>query len=422
MEKFIIDPGRRLSGEIKVQGAKNSILPILAAALAVGGVSVIHNCPRLCDVEAELEILRLLGCGVAFSDSTVTVDSTNAVNRAVPEALMSGMRSSVIFLGALLSRFGSAEMSIPGGCKIGRRPIDYHVNALEAMGAQTECAQDGALYSSAGEGLHSAVVTLPFPSVGATENLMIAAAKARGETVIGNAAREPEIADLARFLNLCGADIKGAGTDTVYINGVKTLSGCEFSVVPDRIMTATFMAAAAVTGGRLKLLGTRPDHLGAVTEPFRRSGCRVRVHADTIDIKAPGRLNGMGIIRTQPYPGFPTDCQAVFTAMAAAAKGDTVIVERVFENRFMHIGALRRMGAAIETENNTVAIIEGRGGLRGAVMDAPDLRGGMALCVAALAAGDRSEVGNIGLIDRGCESFEGCLSSLGADIKRVDGP
>ncbi len=420
MEKLIIDGGRRLTGELKVHGAKNSVLPVLAATLAVGGECVVHNCPMLCDVKAELEILELLGCSVEQENGTVTVDSSLAEGCPVPERLMHEMRSSIIFLGAMLSRFGKAELSIPGGCNIGKRPIDFHLSVFRKMGARCEQNENGSLFCEAPDGLKGANVILPYPSVGATENAMIAACTARGKSVIENAAREPEICDLAAFLNNCGAEIYGAGERTIIIEGGKRLHGSEFSVISDRIVAATLMAACAVTGGKISLDNVNIRHLEPVLPYFIFSGCSVGVRHGGITFKAPGRLKSMGVIRTAPYPGFPTDCQAVFMAMASIANGVTVITERVFENRFLHVEGLKRFGARIETENNAIAVIEGVRRLYGAEACSTDLRGGTALAVAALAARGKSVITGMNHIDRGCERIENCLTALGADAKRVN--
>lgn len=418
MERLIIDGGKRLGGELTVQGSKNSALPIIAATLAVSGTSVIHNCPELSDVLAELNILRVLGCKASFLGSTVTVDSACADACEIPAALMKEMRSSIIFLGALLSRFGKASVSVPGGCNIGSRPIDYHLSLFREMGVKTQADEHGNLLCECPDGLHGAHINLPYPSVGATENAILAAVGARGKTVIENAAREPEIVDLASFLNRCGASIYGAGESTVIIGEAEKLHACEYTVIPDRIVAATYMAAVAVTGGRALLKGVEEAHLEPVLAFFKSSGCSTHFIKDSLRIHAPARLSGMGVIRTGPYPGFPTDCQPVFMAMAAAANGVTVVTERIFENRFRHAEALRRLGAHIEIENNAVAIIEGAAPLFGAEMTATDLRGGTALAVGALAAHGRSIITGLHHIDRGCERIESCLAALGAQIKR----
>ncbi|MBQ4338753.1 MAG: UDP-N-acetylglucosamine 1-carboxyvinyltransferase [Clostridia bacterium] len=420
MERLVIDGGKKLKGEITVQGAKNSVLPVIAATLAADGVSVIHNCPMLCDVTAELDILRLLGCEVEISGSCVRIDSTKATRCEIPENLMREMRSSIIFLGSLIARFGCARVSVPGGCDIGERPIDYHLALLEKMGVRTVCGCDGCLRCECPDGLHAARITLPYPSVGATENAILAAVKAKGTTVIENAAREPEIADLADFLIKCGARIDGAGERTIIIEGVKRLEACEYSVIPDRIIAATFMSAAAVTGGKITLRKVCPEHLAPVLPCFEASGCAIKSYSDCVTVSAPKRLKSMGVIRTNPYPGFPTDCQAVVMAMACVADGVTVITERIFENRFRHVAPLRRFGAQIETENNAVAIIEGKESLNAAKACSTDLRGGTALVIAALAARGRSEITGLHHIDRGCERIENCFSGLGGQIKRLD--
>ncbi len=419
MEKYIINGNHMLSGDLTVQGSKNSALPILAATLLTNGTSTLCNVPELTDIQAEIRIAGLLGCRISFSNHTLTVDTAAVHPCPIPQELMGALRSSVIFLGAMLARFGEASVSFPGGCGIGSRPIDYHLALLEEMGAVVECENGERLHCTAPDGLHGADITLPYPSVGATENALLAAVTAKGKTVIDNAAREPEIEDLARYLNRCGARIHGAGERTVIVEGVASLSGCTHTVIPDRIMALTYAAAAAVTGGSALLRGVNPLHLSPVLPYLEKAGCRIRTGSDSLFIKAPRRLQSMGVIRTGPYPAFPTDCQPLFMAVSAVAHGVTVVTERVFENRFLHVDAMRRFGAAIETENNAVAIIEGVNRLYGARAEAPDLRGGAALVLMALAAEGQSTVSGLHHIDRGCENFQQSLTALGADITRA---
>lgn len=418
MEKFIINGKRRLSGDLTVQGSKNSALPILAATLLTQGTSALHRVPALTDIEAERQIAALFGCRTTFEDNILTVNTDCLHPCEIPPQLMGALRSSVIFLGAALARFGKATLSFPGGCTIGSRPINYHLALLEEMGATVECAGD-TLHCTAPNGLHGADITLPYPSVGATENALLASATAKGKTIIDNAAREPEVVDLADFLNRCGARIFGAGERTVIIEGVPSLQGRAHTVIPDRIMALTYAAAAAVTGGTALLRHVNPLHLSPVLPYLEAAGCRIHAGHDELYIKSPRRLQGMGVIRTNPYPAFPTDCQPLFTAVAAVAKGVTVITERVFENRFLHVEPMRRFGAAIETQHNTIAVIEGVNRLYGAHVEATDLRGGAALVLLALAADGQSTVSGLHHIDRGCEHFAESLTALGADITRT---
>ena len=400
-----------------MQGAKNSALPILAAAAAVKGKSVIHHCPDLSDVESTLHILEYLGCAVSRQGGTILVDSSAMTGCCVPEQLMREMRSSISFLGPLLAAAGRAELSQPGGCPIGRRPIDIHVDAMRALGVHIS-EEEGSLVCDAGGGLRGARFELPFPSVGATENLMIAAATAQGATVITNAAREPEIVDLAEFLNACGACIHGAGDSTIVIDGVPRLHGAEHTVIPDRIMAVTFLCAAAITGGELLLRDAQLSHMDAMLAALGHAGCRLRRCSNGgVHLRMQGRLRHLPALRTMPYPGFPTDAQAVFIALASVAEGTSMVAETIFEDRFRHVEQLREMGASIRVEGR-VAVIDGMTRLHGARVDACDLRAGAALVTAGLAAEGETRVRNIEYIDRGCYRLEEDLRALGAVIAR----
>ena len=418
MSYLHIKGARPLKGECGVQGAKNSALPILASAVLVNGESVIRSCPRLSDVDATVKILKHLGCAVSVSDDTVVINSDGASGWDIPYPLMREMRSSVIFLGAILARQGKVRLSAPGGCEIGLRPIDLHIGAMKKLGAAVDDSS-GIITCEAPEGLSGADITLSFPSVGATENIIIAACTAKGNTVIYNAAREPEISDLADFLNACGARIRGAGEGTVYIEGVKKLTGTLHSVIPDRIAAATLMCAAAATRGDIKLNGIIPAHLGPVINVFEEAGCSVECRPGSVRLKAPERLNAVPVIRTMPYPGFPTDIQAPVTAMLALAKGTGVMIETIFESRYKYIGELLRFGAKIRVDGR-MAVTEGVESFTGASVIAPDLRGGAALVIAGLAAHGDTEIADIRHIDRGYEKIELTLCSLSADVKRTD--
>ncbi len=418
MDKIIINGNRRLNGEITVQGAKNSVLPILVATLLVNGVSVIHNCPILSDVEATIKILRYLGCIVTREGHTVTVDSTNVNRNDVPDNLMREMRSSIVFLGGILGRMGKAVLSTPGGCEIGLRPIDLHLSSMEQFGA-TVTTENGFIVCSALEkGLIGTRITLSFPSVGATENIILAAVLAKGTTIITNAAREPEISDLADFLNRCGARIHGAGDSTVTIEGVSGLHSTEHTVIPDRIVASTYMIACAMTNGKICLRDIIPAHIGPTIQPLREAGCDVTVSGRWVCLSAPPKLKRIRMIRTMPYPGFPTDVQAQMMAMTTVCEGTSVIVENIFESRFKHIGELLRFGAKINVEGR-MAVIEGVKHLNGATVRATDLRGGSAMFLAGLNAYGTTEITEIHHIDRGYEQPEKVLEDLGADIKRV---
>lgn len=416
MSAFVINGGRRLSGKLRVQGSKNSVLPILAATLLVSGKTVIHNCPALSDTDCTVKILKSLGCKVSRSNTSITVDSTSAQGFEIPESLMREMRSSVVFLGAILGRIGKATVSAPGGCEIGLRPIDLHLYAVKRLGVKVE-ESHGKLVCAAPNGLSGTKITFSFPSVGATENALLCSVTAKGNTTIVNAAREPEITDLCDFLNSCGAKISGAGESIINIEGVKELHGCEYSVICDRIAATTYLVAGALTNGDVELENTVPVHLNSILPLLEEAGCNVRIRCKSIRLKAPTRLNRIDKIITQPYPGFPTDAQAPFTALAAVAKGTSVIVENIFESRFKHVPELVRMGAKIRAEGR-VAVVEGVERLYGAEVFSPDLRGGAALVLAGLCASGTTTVINTDFIDRGYEDFENNLCMLNADIYR----
>lgn len=417
MDKLVINGSKRLTGEIEVHGSKNSVLPILAACVLSQGENIIHNCPMLSDVDAALKILVELGCKVKREEHTVCVDSSGVNGFEISDSLMREMRSSVIFLGAILGRTGKAVLSTPGGCEIGLRPIDMHISAMEQLGAEV-FEEHGRLHFECKNGLHGARVILPFPSVGATENIMIASCVAKGTTVITNAAREPEISDLADFLNGCGAKIHGAGDSTIIIDGVEGLTATTHTVIPDRIAASTYLLAGAITHGRVCIKEIIPAHLGALIPVLKQSGCDISVSNRWICISSPPRLSRVKTVRTMPYPGFPTDVQAPLTAMLSVADGTSVVVENIFECRYKHVSELIRLGAKINVEGRT-AVIEGVPYLTGASVVSPDLRGGFALVIAGLAAKGETVISGVEHIDRGYESPEKLLSALGADVKRI---
>ncbi|MCL1952091.1 MAG: UDP-N-acetylglucosamine 1-carboxyvinyltransferase [Oscillospiraceae bacterium] len=419
MASFFMQGGQRLAGEHSVQGAKNSALPILAATVAARGECVIHGCPDLSDVRTTLAILEHLGCAVRRQEGAIIVDSSSLCRCEIPERFMREMRSSIVFLGPLLSAAGCAYLSAPGGCEIGERPIDMHLEAMRSLGVRV-VEENGRLRCDARDGLKGARCSLYFPSVGATENLMLAASTAKGVTVLTNAAREPEIADLAAFLNACGAKIHGAGEGTLVIEGVERLHGAEHTVIPDRITAVTFLAAAAITGGEILLRNAEPGHMDAMLAVLEQAGCRLRrPGGGQVHLRMQGRPRRLPTVRTMPYPGFPTDAQAVFLALACLADGVSLITETIFENRFRHVAQLRRMGAFIRVEGR-VAVVEGRRFLQGAQVDACDLRAGAALVLAGLAAEGETRVRQIRHVDRGCEHFEEDLALLGAHITREE--
>ena len=417
MPKLIINGGKQLCGELTVQGAKNSVLPLLAATILCKGISVFHNCPRLSDVAAAMNILKHLGCSCLFDDSSIKVDANNFKCSRIPDKLMLKMRSSVIFLGAILGRCGFATISSPGGCELGPRPIDLHISSLKKLGVTTN-EKHGIIEFYAPNGLIGNEINLSFASVGATENIILAAVTAKGRTIIYNAAKEPEICDLCEFLNESGARIFGGGTDTVIIDGVDSLSGCEHNVIPDRIVATTFMAAAAITGGDIVLNNINPTHITAICSAFEESGCEISIFDNKLRLKSPKRLLRISTIRTSIYPGFPTDAGPIILSMLTLSKGSTIIVENIFENRFRYVDELKRLGANISVEGR-VAIIEGTTKLSAAYCRCTDLRGGAALVIAGLAAKGTTVVDDIFHIKRGYEKLDYNLSLLGADIKEI---
>lgn len=417
MSRLLIRGGNRLQGEVTIQGAKNSVLPILAATILTGGSVVLRRCPRLRDVEASIRILRALGCKAGWRGDVLEVDTAGMTGCDVPDALMREMRSSVIFLGAILARCGEASLTSPGGCELGPRPIDLHLSGLRALGAEIDDT-GGALHCKAAK-LTGREIVLGFPSVGATENLMLAACGAEGVTVISNAAREPEVVDLQNFLNACGARVSGAGSSAVSIEGGQDLHGCTYRVMPDRIAAATYLCAAASAGGDIYLRGAEEGHLSTVTAALREAGCTVTADSGGIRALCRERLRAVGPVQTAPYPGFPTDAQAVLMAALLRSRGATVFEENIFENRYRHVDELIRMGASIRVSGR-VAVVTGVERLHSAPVRCTDLRGGAALCVAALAAEGETRVSQICHIDRGYEDLARDLRALGADAVRVE--
>ena len=414
MSCFTVYGGVPLSGSVPVYGAKNAILPILAACIMTEEEVILENCPHLSDVGNMLEILRLLGCEAVRTGSEIRLCAKHADSYEMPEALSKKMRSSIFMLGALISRFGKAKVTQPGGCEIGLRPIDLHLKGLRALQVQIN-ETHGEIHC---DGTHArgAEITLDYPSVGATENIIMAAVTARGVTVLHNAAREPEVADLAQFINQMGGRIEGAGTGTVKITGVKKLNGVRYAIMPDRIVAGTYLAAAAIAGGNITLTNICPAHLQAAASKLQETGCEITFTQNSVHLLAPKRLCEMQKIETLPYPGFPTDLQAQFMAVACLCRGTCVISENVFENRFKHAPELCRMGAKIQIKERT-AVVRGGAPLFGAQVSAKDLRGGAALVIAGLAAEGKTVVEGKQFIDRGYENLARELGALGAEIQ-----
>lgn len=415
MDKLVIEGGQPLSGSIRIHGAKNAALPILAATLLTEGKIQLRNVPRLLDIEVMLEILNALGCIAVQRDDLVTVDTSGADSSHVPEQLMKLMRSSIFLMGPLLARFGEVCIYQPGGCAIGERKIDLHLKGLSALGAVIE-EQDNQLWCRASR-LKGCDIHLDFPSVGATENIMMAAATAEGTTVITNAAREPEIQDLQRFLNELGASIIGAGTDTITIRGVDKLTPCEYEIIPDRIVAGTVMIAAAATRGTIRLTHANPVHLTSLIHVLRRAGVQIGICDDIITVSSSGRPKAVDRIVTSPYPSFPTDLQSQIMVLLSLAEGMTLMKETVFEGRFKHVDELVRMGADISVDLNA-AFIRGVPRLYGATVEATDLRAGAALVIAGLAAQGKTVVEQIHHIDRGYDRIELMFQRLGGKMHR----
>ena len=417
MEKIIVRGGNRLEGIVKVEGAKNAVLPVIAASLlASDGKSVIRDVPALSDVNTISEVLRYIGADVTIREGVVEVDASRELNEEAPFEYVRKMRASVLVMGSLLARNGRARVALPGGCAIGSRPIDQHLKGFEAMGAVVKVG-NGFIDAEVKGKLKGAKVYLDFPSVGATENIMMAATLAEGTTVIENCAKEPEIVDLANFLNKMGAGVKGAGTGTIKIEGVPRLYGTEHAIIPDRIEAGTFMVAAAITRGNVLVRGAVPEHLTSLVAKLEEMGVTIIEENDGIRVIGPDRLKAVDI-KTMPHPGFPTDMQSQMMALLLCAQGSSMITETVFENRFMHVEEFRRMNADIKIEGRSV-IMNGPCELQGAEVAATDLRAAAALILAGLRADGVTRVTELKHLDRGYVNFHGKLAMLGADIERV---
>ncbi|MBQ8556224.1 MAG: UDP-N-acetylglucosamine 1-carboxyvinyltransferase [Clostridia bacterium] len=416
MESFVVQGGKRLEGSLRVDGAKNAALPILAACVLTGDDVLLRGMPDITDVRRMIDILRMLGCRVIHQGHDITVSARDIGCCEMPDALSKQIRSSIFMLGPILSRFRRATVTYPGGCEIGLRPIDLHLSGLRALGVVI--AEEGGVIHCDGRQMHAGEVHFDYPSVGATENVMMAAACLPGTTTIHNAAREPEIVDLQGFINALGGRVRGAGCATITIEGVDALHGADWTPMPDRIVAGTLLAAAAITGGQIELTNAPTSDMTAINAKLREMDCDVREEGSRILLSAPERLTAFPVLQTQPHPGFPTDMQVQMLALLSVAEGTGVIVENVFENRFTHAGDLNRMGARILCSGRT-AIVRGVDTLYGARVTARDLRGGAALVLAGLRAQGETIIDHAALVDRGYEAFERQLSQLGADIRRI---
>ena len=414
---YIIDGGKKLDGIVKVSGSKNAALPIISAAILNGGISKLYNIPNIHDTRITLEILKYLGCKVNKNNDKIEINSRNITKKDIPEKLMREMRTTVIIAGALLGRFKEVTFSYPGGCDIGARPIDLHLKAFKKLGVNI--TEEYGFIKCKCDKIVGANIDLDFPSVGATENVILASIYCEGKTVITNAAKEPEIIDLSNMLNKMGANIQGAGTNVIEITGVQKLKNVGYRIIADRIEAGTLLCAAAITGGKVKITNMNPEHITAVLSKLEETGCKLEIGDNFVQLVAPKRLKAVEI-KTLPYPGFPTDMQSIFGSILTIARGTSIITENIFENRFKYATELNRMGAKTKTEGKTL-IISGTRKLTAASVSSTDLRGGAALVLAGLVAKGKTKVDNIDYILRGYEGLDKKLSLLGATIKRQEG-
>lgn len=413
MKSYIIEGGKKLEGTVKISGSKNASLPILAATILSEKTNKLYNVPQIKDTKTTLEILKLLGCKIKQNSGKIEINSKNITKTEIPEHLMREMRSTVIMAGALLGRFKEVTFSYPGGCDIGSRPIDLHINAFKKLGV--EITEEAGFIKCKANKIIGTNIDLDFPSVGATENIILATVLSTGTTTINNAAMEPEIIDMVQFLKKMGAKIQGEGTNQIIIDGVEKLSGVSYNIMPDRIEAGTILCAVAATGGNVTLDNVMPEHLTAVINKLEETGCKIEINNKKITLNAPKKLKSIDI-KTMTYPGFPTDLQQIFATMLVKASGTSIIVENIFESRYKYISELRKMGAKITVEGKT-AIIKGARKINATTVVCTDLRGGAALVIAGLMAKGKSRVENIGYIQRGYENLENKLGSLGAKIK-----
>ena len=412
MSKFIIQGGKKLEGEVKISGSKNAALPIIAATILIQGKTTLYNVQNIQDVQTMYEIIKDIGGKVTKKNNKIIIDTSKIHTYEIPENLMRKMRSSVILAGAIIGKYNKAKFSYPGGCEIGSRPIDLHLKGFEKLGIKIK-EEYGEIICSA-EKIIGTQINLDFPSVGATENIILASCLAEGTTVLTNAAKEPEIEDLAKFLNKSGAKIKGVGTDRIEITGVKKLTEISYNIMPDRIESGTYLVAGAITGGNVKITNANPNHIEPVLNKLEEANCILDIGKNYVEIKAPKRVKAVDI-KTMPYPGFPTDMQSIFGALLSTAKGTSIITENIFESRYKYVQELNRMGAKIKVEGRS-AIIKGTKKIQGANVVALDLRGGASLVLEGLAAKGNTQIDNVHYILRGYENMEAKLKKLGARI------
>ena len=417
MYKYIVSGGNKIEGKLDIRGAKNSILPIMAATILNENKSIIHNVPNISDVYIMIKILESIGCKVDYNNDTLIIDSSNITSSEVDEEYVRQMRSSIILMGAMIGRLDYTKISYPGGCAIGSRPIDLHLKALKKLGVRIE--EENGFIKCYKDKLEGNIINLEFPSVGATENAILASVKANGITKIYNAAREPEIEDLVEFLNRMGAKINGAGTSYIEIEGVQKLHEVEHNVIPDRIAIGTYMIASAMTGGYLEVDRVVHKHMEPICDKLRLAGCNIEYTKEGLILQSPKKIEAIDFVKTAPHPGFPTDMQSQLMTLMILSNGITVFHETIFENRFMHCAELTRMGANIKYITENICMVKGVEKLKGARVKSPDLRGGASLVLAALVAEGKSEISDIYHIERGYEDFENILRSLGADIIKV---
>lgn len=417
MSSIIINGGKKVSGEVYIDGSKNSVLPILVSCIITNSITTLKNCPKLSDVDVTLDILKSLGCKVFTNKDVITIDSTSVNNFCIDKDNSCKMRASIIFLGALLSKFKKAKMYVPGGCNLGKRPIDLHIDALCTLGCDIKISE-GEIVAKANVGIKSGIVKLKIASVGATENIIIASCTKNAIVKIENAAREPEIVDLCNFLNSCGANIVGAGTSTITINGVEKLHNTTYSIMPDRIVTVSYLAICAVCGGELLLKNTDFETVKEMLPYFTKIGCELKIKSDSIHIKSNGNVNGLGTITTAPYPSFPTDAQPIFVAMATNAKsGVSTFIETIFENRYVYTREILKFGARIYVDENVATVYSGCLLDKSTRVKATDLRGGMALIILACAINEKTIIDDVHHIYRGYSNIVQKLKNIGIDIK-----